>query len=297
MWPPHPQPQPAPQRRDGVSADRSALEQDLRLATVRGEMVVHYQPKGDLRLDRITGAEALLRWNHPRWGTLPPDSFIPLAEESGVIRQLGEWVLEEACRQAVEWQDRCSDFVMGVNLSPRQFQLQQIDEMVLEVLGRTGLDPHRLELEVTESLALEQIDQVTTCLSTLRAMGVRCSLDDFGTGYCGLGYLDQYPVSGIKIDKRFLDAVRTPGGEAPIVRAIIAMARDLQLDVVAEGVETTCQLEFLRDSGCEQIQGFLLSKPVSTLDFEILLLLDQLDDLGQLEGSAHSPHWRRSASS
>lgn len=296
MWSPHPQIQPAPLREDGDPADRGALERDLRLAIGRGEMVVHYQPKGDLRLDRITGAEALIRWNHPRLGTLQPDSFIPMAEECGLIGELGEWVLDQACRQAVEWQDRCSSFVMAVNLSPRQFQLQRVDEMVARVLGRTGLAPHRLELEVTETLALEPIEHVTVCLSNLRAMGVRCSLDDFGTGYCGLGYLDQYPISGIKIDRRFLDAARTPGGEAPMVRAIIAMAKDLQLDVIAEGVETASQLAFLRDNGCDQIQGFLLSEPVSTLDFEILLLLDQLGDPGPLSGATRSADRRHSRS-
>jgi diguanylate cyclase (GGDEF)-like protein len=259
------------------AADRLSLESDLHRAIERNELVVHYQPKVDLRTGQITGAEALVRWDHPRLGVLPPDHFIPLAEESGFILPLGEWVLEEACRQAKRWQDLgFPGFSVAVNLSPRQFQMQQVSDVVASVLRRTELAPERLEVEVTEGLALHEPDEVTSTLTDLQAMGVRCSIDDFGTGYSGLSYLDRFPVSGLKIDKCFVQAIEAPGGEAPIVRAVIAMAKGLLLDVVAEGVETDAQLEFLRANGCDQIQGFLFSQPVPAHEFEVLLMLERV---------------------
>jgi EAL domain-containing protein (putative c-di-GMP-specific phosphodiesterase class I) len=242
-----------------------------------GEFTVEYQPLVDLAEGSILGAEALVRWNHPRLGLLAPEHFIPLAEESGFILELGEWVLERACEQAARWQDLApADFAVAVNLSPRQFELQQVDDVVASVLSRTGLPSHRLELEVTERLALHEPGEVTATLSRLREMGVRCSIDDFGTGYSALSYLDRLPVSGLKIDKTFVQSITSLSTAAPVVRAVIALARDLGLDVVAEGVETEPQLAFLLSHGCDHVQGFLLGRPVPATEFEVLLMLERV---------------------
>jgi diguanylate cyclase (GGDEF)-like protein len=259
------------------AADRLSLESELHDAISRDELVLHYQPKVELRSGQITGAEALVRWQHPRLGLLGPDRFVPLAEDSGFILELGEWVLEQACQQALAWQQMgFPDFSVAVNLSPRQFQLQRVEDVVASVLRRTELAPGLLELEVTESLAMQDPEEVTASLADLRSLGVRCSIDDFGTGYSGLSYLDRFPVSGLKIDKSFVQAIERPSGEAPIVRAVIAMAKGLLLDVVAEGVETESQLSFLRTNGCDQIQGFLFSRPVPVEEFQVLLMLERV---------------------
>jgi EAL domain-containing protein (putative c-di-GMP-specific phosphodiesterase class I) len=252
------------------------LVAELRHAIARDQLVLHYQPKADLRTGAITGAEALVRWNHPTLGELPPDDFIPLAEESGLIAEIGTWVLQQACGQSKAWDDLLpADFTVAVNLSPRQFHLQRVDEVVLGALRATGLAACRLELELTEGHALHQRDDVTRSLSRLVDLGVRCSIDDFGTGYSGLSHLSQLPVTGLKIDKSFVQEIHTTTDRAPIIRAVIALAGDLRLDVVAEGVETQCQLEFLRSNGCHEAQGFYLGRPVPADEFEILLLLDR----------------------
>jgi EAL domain-containing protein (putative c-di-GMP-specific phosphodiesterase class I) len=266
-----------PTRQTPAGPSTNKLERDLRRSIERDELVLHYQPQGDLRTGSITGAEALVRWNHPRLGLLAPEHFIPLAEESGFILELGEWVLERACEQAARWQDLApADFAVAVNLSPRQFELQQVDDVVASVLSRTGLPSHRLELEVTERLALHEPGEVTATLSRLREMGVRCSIDDFGTGYSALSYLDRLPVSGLKIDKTFVQSITSLSTAAPVVRAVIALARDLGLDVVAEGVETEPQLAFLLSHGCDHVQGFLLGRPVPATEFEVLLMLERV---------------------
>jgi EAL domain-containing protein (putative c-di-GMP-specific phosphodiesterase class I) len=254
----------------------ATLADDLRHAVAHNQLVLHYQPKADLRTGRITGAEALVRWHHPVVGELPPDNFIPLAEDTGLIAEIGTWVLEEACRQSQVWDELLpADFTVAVNLSPRQFHLQRVDEVVIGVLRSTGLAASRLELELTEGHALHQRDDVTRSLSRLVDLGVRCSIDDFGTGYSGLSHLSQLPVTGLKIDKTFIQQIHTTSDRAPIIRAVIALAVDLNLDVVAEGVETRCQLEFLRSNGCHEAQGFYLGRPVPADEFEILLLLDR----------------------
>lgn len=263
-------------RPDTRPTGRERLVADLHRAVERDELVLHYQPKTELCSGTITGAEALLRWNHPVLGPLQPEEFIPLAEESGTIAELGAWVLEQACRQSQEWEPLVApDFTMAVNLSPRQFELQQVDELVHATLAATRLPASRLELELTEGHALHEREHVSRSLGRLVDHGIRCSIDDFGTGYSGLRHLGSLPVTGLKIDKSFVQEIRSATDRAPIIRAVIALAADLNLDVVAEGVETTCQLEFLRRAGCHEAQGFHLGRPVPADQFEILLLLDR----------------------
>ena len=251
--------------------DRLAMESQLHVALEQGEMRLHYQPKIELPSGRLIGMEALLRWEHPTLGLLEPASFIPLAEESGLIVPIGEWALTEACRQTRLWNDLdLGPLMVAVNLSLRQFRQQGIEGVVARALRTTGLDPCLLELEVTESLALQEHDLIDGALRELRQFGVTCSIDDFGTGYSGLSHLTQLPVDKLKIDKAFVATIES-NREAPIVVAVIALAHSLGLDVVAEGVETQLQCERLRELGCEEMQGFLFSPPLPTEAFERLL--------------------------
>ena len=242
---------------------RFALETSLRSSLELGRLTVHYQPKLSTDDGRVTGVEALARWEHPQLGFIPPSAFIPLAEETSLIANLGEWVLETACLQARAWhQQGLAALPVAVNISPRQFERQSVVRMVADVLGRTGLDPSLLELEVTESVLVEHMENTAASLAELRAMGVRCSIDDFGTGYSALTYLAEMPVDAVKIDPSFVRRIDAENGAAPIVGAVVALAHSLNLQVVAEGVETLAQLEFLTRHGCDQVQGFLFSPPV-----------------------------------
>ena len=254
---------------------RLSLESELHTAIERDELVLHYQPKVNLRTGRIDGAEALVRWQHPTLGLLGPDEFVPLAEETGLIGPLGEWVLEQACAQSQAWRDAGFPPVrVAVNLSARQFQLAKMEDVVASVLRRTGLDPSRLELELTETLAFQDPAAITATLEDLRTMGVHSSIDDFGTGYSGLSYLDRFPVTSLKIDKSFVSRIGPDRPDSPIVLAVIALAKGLNMEVVAEGVETEQQLEFLREHGVDQMQGFLFSQAVPAEQFESLLMLE-----------------------
>ena len=268
--------------------ERLALEGRLHGAIERNELRLHYQPKIHLPSGRVTGMEALLRWEHPELGLLQPASFISLAEESGLIVPLGEWALHEACRQNQEWSDAgFAPLVVAVNLSLRQFQQQRIEDVTARILRSTGLDPRLLELEVTESLAMHEPDGVTATLGDLRAMGVQCSIDDFGTGYSGLSQLTRLPIDKLKIDKSFVATIDSDR-EAPIVMAVVALAHGLGLEVVAEGVETDAQLERLQELGCDEMQGFLFSRPVSAEHFEQLLMLEAVSPgPGRLVGPRH----------
>jgi diguanylate cyclase (GGDEF)-like protein len=251
---------------------RFALETSLRSAVERGGLTVHYQPKISTMDGRIVGCEALARWHHPRLGFISPGVFIPLAEETSLIATLGEWVLETACLQARSWHERglsCSS--VSVNVSARQFARQSVVRMVADVLERTGLDPRLLELEVTESVLVEHLQDTAASLAELRAMGVRCSIDDFGTGYSALTYLTEMQVDSIKIDPSFVRRIDSGSDSAPIVGAVIALAHSLQLTVVAEGVETEAQYEFLSAHGCDQVQGYLFSAAVPPQELEDLL--------------------------
>ena len=257
--------------------ERLALETSLHTAIGRNELILHYQPKVDLRTGRIVGMEALVRWTHPQRGLLSPAAFIPLAEETGLIVPLGEWALETACTQTRKWHDAGHrSLTVAVNLSARQFEQQRVESMVAKKLRSSGLDPHSLELELTESLALQDPDAIRSTLEDLRDMGVRCSIDDFGTGYSGLSYLTRLPINRLKIDKCFVHEIARGDDDARIVAAVIALAHNLRLGVTAEGVETTEQLDFLREHGCDEMQGFLFSRPVPAAQFEQLLQREQV---------------------
>jgi predicted signal transduction protein with EAL and GGDEF domain len=251
---------------------RFALEDSLRAAVECGQLAVHYQPKLAMATGDIIGVEALARWRHPRLGFIPPWAFIPLAEETSLVATLGEWVLDVACRQAESWQEEGLPAIpVAVNLSPRQFTHQSVVEMVTRVLDRTGLDPKLLELEVTESVLMERVDEVVASLNALRAIGVRCSIDDFGTGYSALTYLAEMPIDAIKIDRSFVQRIDGERSSAPIVGAVIALAHSLNLVVVAEGVETDEQLKFLDEHDCDQVQGFRFCPPIPAAEFSELM--------------------------
>ncbi len=236
------------------------------------EFVLHYQPQVDIHSGRIIGAEALLRWQHPEDGLISPARFIPLAEQSGYIVEIGEWVLNEACRQAAEWQAaHGKSLVMAVNLSALQFKRGNVLDMVRAALAATGLSPACLELELTESILLQDVSATMRTLSDLKSLGVQLSIDDFGTGYSSLSYLKQLSVDKLKIDQSFIRDMLTDDDGAAIVKAIIQLGHTLQLDVIAEGVETDAQLAFLGGSGCDQMQGYLFSRPVPAGDFARLL--------------------------
>ena len=245
------------------AAQRLRLESDLRWAQQRSELVIHYQPQVDIASGRIIGFEGLLRWRHPDLGLLPPDSFIPLAEESRLIIPIGTWVLEEACRQNRAWQDEgLPAMVVAVNLSAVQFHENDIVAIVARSLAAADLEPRWLELEITEGVIMQEPERVVRVLQELRDLGVRLSIDDFGTGYSSLSYLKRFPIDKIKIDKSFVRDLDRSTGDAAIVRMVIAIASELQHKVIAEGVETPEQLEFLRQHNCLEYQGYLCSQAV-----------------------------------
>jgi diguanylate cyclase (GGDEF)-like protein/PAS domain S-box-containing protein len=250
---------------------RVELETQLRGALARRELNLRYQPKVDLRSGRITGCEALLRWNHPA-GTVPPAQFVPVAEESGLIIPIGDWVLRSACAQVKAWHDEgLSAVPVAVNVSPRQFLRQDVVSWVMDALASTGLAPRLLELELTESLIAEDPDKVAAAMRQLRQHGVKFSIDDFGTGYSNLSYLKRFPVDSLKIDQSFVKNVGTAQDDEAISRAMISLAHGLRLKVIAEGVETEQQQDFLARHGCDEIQGHVFSPPLHALAFASLL--------------------------
>jgi diguanylate cyclase (GGDEF)-like protein len=249
--------------------ERLSLENDLRHALDRGELELHYQPQINIASGRVTGVEALLRWNRPGFGLVGPKDFIPIAEETRLIVPIGEWVLREACRQARVWQgDRESGFRMAVNLSPRQFQHSDLPLVIASALELSGLTPGDLELEITESLAMQNTSRTIATLHRLREMGVQIAIDDFGTGHSSLNYLRSFPIDSVKIDQEFVQEIEASAPDRAIVSAVIGMARGLRLRVTAEGVETQEQLQFLREQGCEEVQGFLFGEPVPATAFQ-----------------------------
>jgi diguanylate cyclase (GGDEF)-like protein len=247
------------------------LQGQLRNAVRNQEFILHYQPQIDIASGRFIGAEALVRWKHPELGLLPPDKFIPLAERSGLVIPMGDWVLNEACRQAQVWREKGHALVMAVNLSALQFKRGNLLEMVSHALKRSGLPAEMLELELTESILLHDIDVAIKTLRSLRDMGVKLSIDDFGTGYSSLSYLKRLAVNKLKIDQSFVRDLAEDADSAAIVRAIIQLGHTLQLTVIAEGVETDAQLAFLRNYGCDEAQGYLYSRPISATEFVKLL--------------------------
>jgi len=237
---------------------RRTVEQELRLALSREEFEVVYQPQYDLATEQQSGSEALIRWHHPLHGKIAPGHFISVAEETGLIVPIGEWVLRRACRDAVSWPEHLT---VAVNLSPAQFRDSDIAETVADVLHETGLPAHRLELEITENLLINDTEEVLGKLSALREIGVKIAMDDFGTGYSSLSYLARFPFSKIKIDRQFIrNMTRDPATRA-IVRTIIALGKSLDVTITAEGVETPEQAEILSEFGCGQVQGFLYGRP------------------------------------
>lgn len=256
---------------DDAGVDRLEMENELRRALENNELVLHYQPQVDTLTGTVTGAEALMRWQHPERGMIPPFKFIPLAEEMGLIGALGEWGLEEACRQMVELQAlRLELPKVSVNVSALQFNPSFITR-VTEVLANTGVRPKRLQLELTEGIMMDNTDTTLRALSLLKELGVQLSIDDFGTGYSSLSYLSRFPLDELKIDRSFVIDFDKSLNDASLVIAIIAMARSMRLKLVAEGVETREQYHFLRNNGASVIQGYLFSKPVPLAELKAML--------------------------
>ena len=254
------------------SFERLALETSLRHAVERNEFVLHYQPKVNMRSGRITGVEALVRWQHPELGMVPPAQFIPLAEEMGLIVQIGEWVLRTACSDARGWLDQGLPAIsVAVNLSARQFDRDDLVLSIMNVVRETGFDPRSLELEITESTVMHSADRAAGVLRQLKGIGVRVAIDDFGTGYSSLGYLKRFPIDSVKIDRSFIIDIPEDKDDVAITCAVIAMAHSLRLKVVAEGVETAEQYAFLREQDCDEIQGYYFSQPVEAAALAPLL--------------------------
>jgi EAL domain-containing protein (putative c-di-GMP-specific phosphodiesterase class I) len=237
--------------------ERRAMQLDLRAAVERRELRLHFQPQALVK-GEIVAFEALLRWRHPVRGSIPPSVFIPLAEESGLIMQIGEWVLREACREAASW---TRPLPIAVNLSPIQFRHGDLPALVHSILLETGLPASRLELEVTESVLIDDFPRTVSILRRLKALGVQIAMDDFGSGYSSLSYLQAFPFDKIKIDQRFISNLTPNSQSATIVRAVIGLARGLKIPVVAEGVETKEQLDFLASESCDKVQGYLIGLP------------------------------------
>ena len=261
---------------NAASVERLTLETGLRRALEDGSLELQYQPQVEMKSGRIIGAEALLRWRHPERGYISPSSFIPIAEDSGLILPIGEWVLERACAQAVAWQRAgLPQIPVAVNVSGVQFQRQDLTAIVRRKLDATGLAPSLLHIEITETVIVSAHERAVAVLAQLRELGVRLALDDFGTGYSSLSYLKNFPIDTLKIDRSFVSEMLTDSTTASIIEAIISMTRVLGLSVIAEGVEDQAQYKFLQEIGCDAIQGFYISKAVPADEFAALLLANR----------------------
>uniref|UniRef100_UPI0035AFD0B5 sensor domain-containing protein n=1 Tax=Hylemonella sp. TaxID=2066020 RepID=UPI0035AFD0B5 len=254
---------------DEEAVEHLLMRSGLRRAIERGEFVLHYQPQVDIASGRVVGVEALLRWEHPEFGLVQPGRFIPVAEESGLIVPIGAWVIEEACRQAMVWRRAgLPDLVMAVNLSAAQFRRSGIEDTVAQALQRSGLVPALLELELTESILLQDVEQVLATVQRLKQLGVQLAIDDFGTGYSSLSYLKRFDIDKLKIDQSFIRDLASDPDDAAIVRAIIQMAHSLGLRAIAEGVESAELLQQLRGFGCDEAQGYLYARPMPAAETE-----------------------------
>jgi diguanylate cyclase (GGDEF)-like protein len=267
---------------------RLSVERELMQAQERGEFVLYYQPIATVATQRIVGAEALIRWQHPERGLVMPDEFIPIAEETGLILQIGAWVLETACRQGVEWERICPGFRVAVNVSAKQVREPNFVAIVRDALWKSGLSPDALELEVTETAAMTSPERIAQALGALRSMGVRPVIDDFGTGYSSLSHLKQLPVVKLKIDKSFTHHVTSGENDTAIASATIAMAHSLNLSVTAEGVEEQEQLDFYRAHGCDEFQGYLLAKPGSPDEITRMIEESARPFAGRARNGAHT---------
>jgi EAL domain-containing protein (putative c-di-GMP-specific phosphodiesterase class I) len=245
------------------SSERLALQTTLRHALEREELLVYYQPQVDLKTGQIVGAEALVRWQNPDRGLVSPDKFIPIAEETGLIIPIGEWVLHTACKQTKLWQTAgFPSLRVAVNLSSRQFSQIDLRKQLVQILMETGLDPKNIELELTESMLVQNTEVAIRRLNALKSLGVQIAIDDFGTGYSSLSTLKHFPLDKLKIDQSFVRELVTDSSDAAIITALVALGHGLKLEVVAEGVETQEQLTFLRSIQCDGVQGYFLSRPL-----------------------------------
>jgi EAL domain-containing protein (putative c-di-GMP-specific phosphodiesterase class I) len=254
--------------------ERLSLEYSLRRALERDELLLHYQPKIELATGAIVGVEALIRWQHPEHGLIRPQRFIPIAEETGLIVPIGEWVLRTACRQNRAWQDAgLPPIAVAVNVSTRQFRQESLVKTVARILVESGLNPEHLELELTESMVMYNADAAIAILHELKSLGVRLSVDDFGTGYSSLSYLRRLPIDCLKIDQSFVTHIgdRIDTDDGLLAQAIISLGHSLKLRVIAEGVETEAQVRFLKMHACDEAQGFYYSEPLSAHDYARLL--------------------------
>jgi EAL domain-containing protein (putative c-di-GMP-specific phosphodiesterase class I) len=260
------------ERMDTHSFERLALESSLRRALERNEFQVHYQAKMDFATGQMTGMEALIRWQHPDLGMVSPVQFIPLAEETGLIVPIGKWVLKTACLQNQAWQkEGLPPLSVAVNLSARQFADENLLADVTSILKETGMNAAFLELEITESMIMHNVDKAVQTLTKLKTLGIRLSIDDFGTGYSSLSNLKRFPIDTLKIDRSFIRDLPGDSEDKAITRAIIAMGKSLNMTLIAEGVETQEQAEFLRAHACDQFQGYYFSRPVDKDKFAELL--------------------------
>jgi EAL domain-containing protein (putative c-di-GMP-specific phosphodiesterase class I) len=275
---------------NAAANERLILEGEVRHATEREEFVVYYQPQIELRSGQLTGAEALIRWQHPQRGLLAPRDFLQAASDTGMIRTIDEWVLRTVCRQSRGWQQRgLSVPRVSINVSNSLFHGATLMKAVEDAFSETGLSPDRLELELTESIAMRNVDTSITVLQQLKAMGVQLAIDDFGTGYSSLSYLQRLPVTRVKIDQSFIRELLSRVQPVPIVRAIIAMAHSLCLEVLAKGVEDERQRSILVAEGCDQAQGYLFGRPMPAADLETLLLPITLPKAGLSAWSGLAP--------
>jgi EAL domain-containing protein (putative c-di-GMP-specific phosphodiesterase class I) len=244
------------------------MQHDLKNALENGEFVLHYQPQIDLANNRIIGAEALLRWNHPQKGLVPPGVFIPVAESSGLIVPIGEWIVMEACKQGALWHKQGILLTVAVNISAVQFKRENLETLIQNALTLSGFAPEYLELELTESIMMHDTEAILRSVQNLKSMGLQLSIDDFGTGYSSLAYLNRFAVDKLKIDQSFVrDILRDQEDEA-IVRAIIQMAKSLGLKTIAEGVENSEVLSLVHGFGCDEVQGYHFAKPMEAAAFE-----------------------------
>src|SRR4029077_5454436 len=259
------------------------LELDLRNAIVNGEFELYYQPLLNLEHHQISACETLLRWHHPLRGMVSPVEFIPVAEETGLINQIGEWVLRQACLEAASWPN---EIAVAVNLSPVQFKNQNLAQLVVSALAHSGLPAQRLELEITEAVLLQNNDATTATLHRLRELGVRIAMDDFGTGYSSLSYLRSFPFDKIKIDRSFINDIADKDESGAIVEAVTNLGGRLNMATTAEGVETEAQLQIVERLGCTEMQGYLYSRPVPAQKLVALLSMDRRKERGATEDAA-----------